>query len=114
MAMQTVGDVITQARRLVQDVDGTRWSDDYFYAALNMGILEAYRVRPDLFYSTQGEVLQYTSVDTNEVLHLGPHVPALALYVAGVVQLSDQEENSDARAAAYMQMFIGKLINHAA
>lgn len=114
MAMQTVGDVITQARRLLQDEDGSRWGDAYLYAALNMGILEAYRVRPDLFYSTQGEVLQYSSVDAGEILHLGPYAPALALYVAGMVQLSDQEENSDTRAGAFQQMFISKLINHAA
>lgn len=114
MAMTTVGDVINQARRLALDVSGNRYNDDYFYSALNMALLECYRLRPDMFRGTDGLVPQYSAGDVGVVLNVGPYVPAIVLFIVGMVQLTDDEGNEDPRAVSLMNAFTAKLVNHVA
>ena len=56
MALDTVQDYVSAARVLLQDtVAPYRYSDADMIAELNLAILEAKRVRPDLFFEYRGK-----------------------------------------------------------
>lgn len=111
--LATVADLITEARRIVQDENGDRWPDVNFYQALNVGLAEAYRLRPDLFRSSPDEVPQF---DTSQGAEPTPisfmYIPAILLFLCGWVQLTDDEGTEDQRAAAMMTALTMKLCNH--
>lgn len=114
MAFNTVGDLITQARVLLQDVDGDRYTDAMMVQALNEGLLETRRLRPDLFRGRMGQVPQYTTAQLTANLAYEPmYIPALVNYVVGRVQMQDQEEFSDARAGIFVNAFTSRLVGGA-
>jgi len=111
--LETVADLITEARRMVQDEAGNRWPDINYYQALNVGMAEAYRLRPDLFRSSPDAVPQFATSDGAELTPISfMYVPALLLFISGWVQLVDDEGTEDQRAVALMQAFTAKLVNH--
>lgn len=113
--LATIADMVTQARRLVQDEASDRYPDVDYYEALNMGLFEAYRLRPDLFRSTPDDVPQFATTDgalPNPVD--AQYTTALILFITGMVQLQDDEGNEDARSSTILNAFVSKLINHAA
>jgi hypothetical protein len=110
MAFVTVGSIVTEVRTLLQDVDGIRWPDANVYQALNMGLLESRMIRPDFWRNTPDDVPQYSAADAGETLDFEPQFkPALVMYVAGLLQLEDDEGTEDARAAALLNTFTKKL-----
>lgn len=114
MAFNTVGDLITQARVLLQDVDSDRYTDAVMVQALNEGLLETRRLRPDLFRGRMAQVPQYTTAQLAAHLTYEPmYIPALVNYVVGRVQLQDQEEFDDNRAALFMNAFTSRLVGGA-
>ena len=97
----TVGDIITEARAILQDVGGVRWPDATIYQHLNMGLLESRLIRPDLWRATPDTIPQYTSSDSGSALNFElQYRPALVFYVAGLCELEDDEGNQDDRPAA--------------
>jgi hypothetical protein len=108
MALNTVGDYIAEARRLLQDaVTPYRYSDADMIAALNIGLLEAKRLRRDLFlgrdapsYATTGQTVE---IDEQ-------YRPALAYYITGRIGIRDAEPNQDARATVMMNKFVAQLL----
>jgi hypothetical protein len=110
MAYTTVGDIITEARVLLQDQSGVRWPAAIIYQHLNMALLESRLIRPDLWRATPDTIPQYTSADSGTTLDFElQYRPALVIYVAGLCQLEDDEGSSDARAAAMLNTFTKKL-----
>lgn len=114
---RTILDAVTDARRIVQDVDTDfqRHSDDKVVAYLNHALSDARRLRPDLFlpnYLSNPPTL-YTAAD----LVSPPNFPidenyytAIVEYMAGFIGLGDDEFAQDNRAAALLNRFAQKLV----
>jgi hypothetical protein len=125
-ALDTVGKIIGYARVLLQDtLVPYRYPDADLINALNAGLLDARRLRPDLFLYTPNDVPFYTA--DNDMLGIPENPPlptvldevvtidqqyrmALVYFVAGQAQLRDEEEVTDARAAAFTTKFMSMLI----
>lgn len=113
-ALQTVGDYLTESRRLLQDqVEPFRYPDDDLVDALNIGLLEARRLRPDLFlplfdvpwFDPTGTIDKTAQV-TLDPMYRGP----LVFYITGRAQLRDDEPTVDTRAAGLLQKFTAQLL----
>lgn len=107
-ALATVADYIAKSRTLLQDkVEPYRYSDSDLVDALNQGIQESRKTRPDLWLSKFRTGLpQYstaalsTAVDIDEMYRM-----AFVYYMCGQAQLSDQEDTQDQRAMAFLGKF---------
>jgi len=111
--LETVSDYITDARTLLQDViQPYRYDDPSLLVAFNTTILEARRIRPDLFVYNHGHdrVPSFNSNDNEEF----KMEPAFRLaFVFGTVAhalMRDQEDIEDSRATAFMSAFNSMLI----
>lgn len=110
MAFTTVGAIVTQVRVLCQDIDGIRYPDAVVYQAVNMALLESRLIRPDFWRDTPDTIPQYTTADAGTTINFElQYRPALVFYVTGMLQLQDDEGNTDARAAALLQTYTKKL-----
>lgn len=113
MALETVDQYVAFARELLQDEADSpyRYSDASLVRALSLAMPEAKKVRPDLFINiattqsfTEADIAAQTVVVWNEMYRL-----PLAYFMVGMMQLRDDEEVQDQRAAAFMAMATGKL-----
>lgn len=114
MAFRTVGEVIGQVRVLLQDEDAVayRYSTASLVQALNSGLLETKRLRPDIYRHRNLDVPQYTETQMTSPLDYEPmYIPGLVNYVVGLAQLRDGEETTDSRAATLINTFISKLVS---
>jgi hypothetical protein len=109
MALDTVGQYVAQARVLLQDnVAPYRYTDADFIFALNAAMLEARKLRSDLFLNDPGNVPEYTLVgDSVDIPH--QYRIAFLYYVTGFVGLREVEPEEEGRAAAFMKLFTMKL-----
>lgn len=107
--LDTVQKILDSARRLLQDrIVPYRYANEELIAALNEGVLEARRLRPDLFLPAY-TLPEY--VATSDAVALPDmYRPAFVMYVAGRIQMSDDEDTQDSRAAAFMNTFTAKLL----
>lgn len=113
-ALDTVGQYITEARRLLQDQNVPyRYPDADLVDAINIGMQEARRLRADLFIPQSFEVpwtdptSSYTAVQVPlDVMYRS----ALVYYMCGRAQLRDDEATTDARSAAFMQKFVQQML----
>lgn len=114
--LQQVGDVVSQVRTLLQDVDNTassgfRYSTDSIVTALNQGMLDMFRVRPDLFLEDGFVVPQFNVGTLGDLIGIEEqYIPPLVYYVTGLVQARDDEQNQDSRAMAFMKTFSAALL----
>jgi hypothetical protein len=108
-ALDTVGKIIDYARVLLQDTLAPyRYPTADLIANLNISLLDARRLRPDLFLYSSTEVPFYSV--TSEVVDIDQQYRmALVYFVAGHAQLRDEEEVTDARAAAFISKFTSML-----
>src|SRR5262245_47078945 len=113
-ALETVGQYITEARRLLQDqISPYRYPDADLVDAINVGLLEARRVRADLFLPvfTQPWVDPSGTIDTAKTVPLDPmYRSTLVYYIVGRAQLRDDESTTDQRAAALLTKFTAQLL----
>jgi hypothetical protein len=110
-ALDTVGKIIGYVRALLQDTyePAYRYLDAELIDALNAGLLDARRMRPDLFLYTPTDVPAYST--TSEVVDIDQQYRlALVYFILGTMQLRDEEDVQDARATAYMLKFTSMLI----
>jgi hypothetical protein len=114
--LQEVGDLVSQVRTLLQDTDnsassGYRYSTDSIITALNQGMMDMYRVRPDLFLES-GFVIPVFNVGTlgAQIGVEAQYISPLVYYVTGLVQARDDEQNQDSRAVAFMKTFSAALL----
>ena len=113
-ALDTVGHYLEEARRLLQDeITPYRYEDDDLVDALNIGILEARRLRADLFlplfeipwFSPSGTIDKAAPVTIDPMYR-----PALVYYIVGRAQLRDDESTTDQRASALLTKFVGQML----
>lgn len=108
--MATIQDCINTARFQLQDelTGAYRYSDDKFVMALNIAFDEAYRIRPDFFIRIDQPVIIGAPLTTIVPIPRG-YFMAFCFYMAGFVQMSDQEDTTDARSAVMLNKFISQL-----
>jgi hypothetical protein len=113
-ALTTVADYVAQARVLLQDTlaNAYRYSDIELVQSLNLGMVEARRLRADLFLGR--DVPIYTANDVTPVVIDDQFRMALLYYVVGNVQLRDEEDTQDQRALALITKFTTQLLQVAA
>lgn len=132
---KTWGDIITEARVILQDVDSPyRDSDATLRSILNRGLNELARLRPDAFwdlFDTDDVVVptvalsdpdppadtanptpaeQTTVLSTDDFLLPMQFYNPLVYWVAGVAELKDDEFTNDARAAILMSQFKAQVV----
>lgn len=113
MALDTVQDYIDRARALLLDQNEPyRYPDLDLVEALNMGILEARRLRPELL-----KAYFNTSLPDFSTSAMSASVPidpmyrvAFVYYICGQAQLRDEENTQDTRAAAFLNKFMSQMI----
>jgi hypothetical protein len=111
--LETVSDYISDVRTLLQDtIQPYRYDDPSLLVAFNSTILEARRLRADLFIYWHGhdKVPSFNSND-NEEFHMEP--PFRLAFVYGTVAhalMRDQEDIEDTRASTFMSAFNSMLI----
>jgi hypothetical protein len=110
-ALENVAQYIVEARRLLQDLNVPyRYPDADLVDALNIGLLEARRLRADLFLPTFN--IEYFAPDaTNKPVTFDPmYRQTLVYYMVGRAQLRDDEGTTDARAGALLTKFTSQLL----
>jgi len=113
-ALETVGQYLEEARTLLQDeLPPYRYDDKSLVRNLNTAILEARRLRADLFLPA----FEIPYVDTPElidreiVVPIDPmYRPALVYYICGRAQLRDDEATTDARSGAFLTKFAAQML----
>jgi hypothetical protein len=114
MALDTVSDYITNVRRLLLDETVPyRYGTADMIDALNLGIQEMVRLRPDLFFKAMrtNAIPSYSSDSTYTAVAVDyRYRGALLYYVMGMMQLRDDESTQDSRAAAFIQRFSAQLL----
>ena len=109
----TVQGFINEARVLLQDtVAPFRYSDADLIRELNWAVLEAKRLRPDLFFEYRGKNVYptFTTV-TDHVPFEDVYCPALVYYIVGKSTLRDEEDTDDKRGIGMVQKFTAQLIS---
>lgn len=116
-ALENVGQYLTEARRLLQDEhDPFRYPDADLVDALNIGLLEARRLRADLFlpiftieWFDPSKTAPGTDLD-KKVTFDPMYRQTLVYYMVGRMQLRDDEGTTDARAGALLTKFTQQLL----
>ena len=115
-ALGTVGQYLEESRRLLQDeFTPYRYADDDLVDALNIGLLEARRLRADLFLPLFDipwfDPTKTTAPDLAKKVTFDPmYRQSLVYYIVGRAQLRDDESTTDARAASLMTKFTAQLL----
>lgn len=125
---KTWGDVINEARVLLQDTDASsyRYSDATLLAIYNRGLQALARVRPDAFYAKYDsnynvkgilQLVDYADTAGNYQDNLSDtfdiemqFFAPLVSYIVGIVEIIDDEYSEDGRAALMLQSFKHELI----
>lgn len=112
-ALETVGAYLKEARVLLQDtIVPYRYEDDQLVDCLNIGILEARRLRADLFLP-KFEIAWADPALPDPSAIVVPIDPmyraALVYYIVGKAQLRDDEATTDTRAGAFLSKFTSSL-----
>lgn len=113
MALDTVQDYIDRARVLLLDqIEPYRYTDEDLVEALNMGLLETRRLRPELvrsYFNTS--IPDFSAADTSEVFPMDPQYRvAFVYYICGQAQMRDDEANQDSRATAFLNKFVAQML----
>jgi hypothetical protein len=108
--LDTVAEYLTKSRELLQDqVAPYRYTDAELVSALNMGILESRRIRPDFFPSSD-DIPSYSAAATSVEVDIDPQYRvAFIYYIAGQAQLRDEENTQDTRAGTFLKKFASLL-----
>ena len=110
-ALATVTNYVDAARALLSDATTPyRYSDANLVLALSFGILEARRLRPDLFIDRFSAIPSFTTNDTTAVDFDEQYRVALLYYIVGHAQMFDEEDTQDARAAAFKNRFTAQML----
>lgn len=103
-ALDTVTAYITDARVLLQDtIAPNRYDDASLLVALNVALLEARRLRADLFVYRAAAVQHFTTNEAQVVYVEEPFRLAILYGMCAHAMLRDQEDIQDARAAAFLK-----------
>jgi hypothetical protein len=109
--LDKVSDYLTEARVLLQDkVVPYRYPDIDLIANLNQGLLEARRLRPELFLWDKMSAVPMYSATTDPVAFNQQYRVSLLYYIVGRAELRDQENDEDQRAAALLGKFTAQML----
>lgn len=114
MALDTVQDYIDRARALLLDqIEPYRYPTLDLIEALNMGIMEARRLRPDLLKTYFRSTLpDFSGSNMAASVPIDPQYRvAFVYYICGQAQLRDDENNQDSRSAVFLNKFVAQLQN---
>lgn len=105
--LHDVSDYIESARQLLQDsVAPFRYADSDVLVGLNMMLLEARRLRPDLFIKQFGNKVPHYDVNDGSEVPMEPQFRlGLAYGTAAYVLSFDQEDVNDQRATSFYAFF---------
>ena len=113
----TVADYDVDARTLLQDlIPPHRYDDPSLLTAFNAAMLEARRIKPELFVynlDANGQVQSFTAVDETYVAIEPQFRLALVHGLCGHALERDQEDYQDQRATAFLALFTQGLVGHA-
>ena len=109
-----VGDLLDQIRTLLLDTDTAggeyRYSDASIVTNINQGLLEMYRIRPDIFLENKFKIPVFNNAALDDPIVIEPQfIPSLIYYAVGMCQLRDDEPTQDARASAFLGKFSSML-----
>ena len=106
-ALDTVQDYITDARVLLQDtISPQRYDDPSLISALNVMLLEARRIRADLFITKYGTRVPFFAAVDDTPVDIEPAFRLAFLYgMVGHALQRDQEDIEDQRASAFLGAF---------
>lgn len=109
---RTVGNLLTQAREILNDSAGERYTTAQLVSYLNDAVQEARSLRPDLFIGAYDvPIVDLTASDTAEDFPLTHQFFVAAMYyVTGRAELRDDEFAVDGRAMTLMQALKSKLV----
>ena len=112
--LNTVADYMADARTLLQDtIPPYRYDDPSLITALNLTLLEARRLRSDLFVfnlRVRGQTQSFTAVDETYV-EMEPQFRLAILHgICAHALERDQEDVQDARSSSYMALFTAGLV----
>lgn len=111
MAYDSVSDYLTDVRVLLQDqVQPFRYDDPSLLTALNATLLEARRIRPDLFIPFLLDVPEFDTNDGTLVPMEQPFRLAIVHGIVGHALARDQEDIQDQRASVFMGTFNAMLV----
>jgi hypothetical protein len=113
-AFTNLGELMSQIRILLQDTDTLgneyRYSDNSIVMNINMGMLEMFRIRPDIFLELGFKPPAYDSAALDTTILIEPQfIPALVYYAVGMCQLRDDESTQDQRASGFLAKFVSML-----
>lgn len=116
-ALETVGQYLEESRRLLQDeIEPYRYPSDDLIDSLNIGLLEARRLRADLFLPVFtipwfDPTKSSPGTDLEKKVPMNPmYRQSLVYYMVGRMQLRDDEPTVDQRAASLMTKFTAQLL----
>lgn len=112
--LETVADYVSDARTLLLDkISPYRYSDASLMVSLNTTLLEARRVRPDLFVFCGPRVQHFTvdDIDAKTLVHMEEQFRLGILHgMIGHALERDQEDVQDQRATAFLTIMSNVLI----
>lgn len=111
MSLSTVAQLVDEARVLLLDtVAPYRYADSELIRILNIAVLEARRLRPDLFLSSFAALPSFTTLA--DPFPIEPmYRPTFVYYLVGRAQLREDEATQDARASVLMNKFVAQLLS---
>lgn len=111
--MTTVADIFATSREILQDEDAIRYLDTELLRHYNNGLWELRSVRPDIFTGTFS-VPMPQATSTNDTFPVSDQFrSAMAMYIAGMAELRDDEFAVSGRAAALIGRLTSKAIGGA-
>ena len=113
MALNTVAQYISRARALILDeAQPYRYPDTELVEALNMGLLEIRRLRPEILKANLGgEIPEFSAANTSAVVPVDPQYrPSLLYYICGQAHLRDDEISQEGRAASFLNKFVAQML----
>jgi hypothetical protein len=115
--LNTVADYMADARVQLQDIiPDFRYNEASMLTALNVALLEARRIKPELFvynWEVGGQVQSFTEVDDTYV-DIEPQFRLAILHgLIGHALERDQEDVQDTRATAFLALFTQGLVGKA-
>jgi hypothetical protein len=114
-AFETVGDILDQVRIILQDTDVSsgeyRYSNDSIVQNINQGLLEMFKLRPDIFLETGFKVPTFNAAELGAEWPLELQwIPPIVYFTVGLTQVRDDEGTQDTRASAFLARFRGMLV----